>query len=167
MKKEIYFAGGCFWGLEKAFKMVNGVTETTVGFSNSNTPSPSYKLVCTGTTDSRETVKIIYEEEEVSLNRLLDYFFLCIDPTQKNQQGHDIGTQYQTGVYYTDEADLPLIRERFDEEAKKYPVFYVELRKLENFFDAEDYHQDYLDKNPQGYCHIPLDIYKRIREMQK
>lgn len=154
MKKEIYFAGGCFWGMEKVFQIVPGILDTTVGYANGHTINPTYEEVCTDTTGFRETVKVIYDNEQVSLETLLDVYFLCIDPTVKNQQGHDIGSQYQTGVYYVESEDEPFLKDYFNHVKNSYPAFYVELTKLQNFYDAEEYHQDYLIKNPNGYCHI-------------
>ena len=165
--KTIYLAGGCFWGMEKAFQQLSGVRETTTGYANGNVDNPTYQLVCTDTTDFRETVKVDYEPGEISLEKLLTAYFICIDPTVRNQQGHDIGSQYQTGVYYVDDEDLPVIEKAFEEEKKKYSKFHVELKKLENFYDAEEYHQDYLIKNPNGYCHISLDTYRKLRELNE
>ena len=92
---------------------------------------------------------------------------MCVDPTVRNQQGHDIGSQYQTGVYYVDDEDLAVIEKAFEEEKKKYDCFFVELKKLENFYDAEEYHQDYLIKNPAGYCHLTLDVYDRLKKLNE
>lgn len=152
--KTIYLAGGCFWGMEKVLKIVPGVVSTSVGYANGHTEAPTYEQVKTDTTGFRETVKTEYDENKVSLKQLLDIYFLCIDPTVYNQQGHDIGSQYQTGVYYDNEEDGELIRRVFEERKSIYPVFAPEADPLRNFYDAEEYHQDYLDKNPHGYCHI-------------
>lgn len=155
--KEIYLAGGCFWGVEAYYKRMNGVEDTEVGYANSRMESPSYKEVCTGRTDAAETVKIIYDEEKITLEEILKALFKVIDPTLINRQGPDIGSQYRSGIYYTDEGDREII-EDFIENVKgdyKMPIA-TEVMKLENFYEAEDYHQDYLDKNPDGYCHIKL-----------
>ena len=165
--KTIYLAGGCFWGMEKALQQLDGVKETTTGYANGNVANPTYQLVCTDTTEFRETVRVEYDPAEISLQKLLKAYFICIDPTVRNQQGHDIGSQYQTGVYYVDDEDVPVIAEAFENEKKKYDKFYVELKKLENFYDAEEYHQDYLIKNPNGYCHISLDTYRKLAELNK
>lgn len=155
--KEIYLAGGCFWGVEAYYKRMNGVEDTEVGYANSRMESPSYKEVCTGRTDAAETVKIIYDEEKITLEEILKALFKVIDPTLINRQGPDIGSQYRSGIYYTDDSDREII-EKFIENVKddyKMPIA-TEVMKLENFYEAEDYHQDYLDKNPDGYCHIKL-----------
>lgn len=155
--KEIYLAGGCFWGVEAYYKRIDGVEDTEVGYANSRMESPSYKEVCTGRTDAAETVKIIYDEEKITLEEILKALFKVIDPTLINRQGPDIGSQYRSGIYYTDDGDRETI-EDFIENVKgdyKMPIA-TEVMKLENFYEAEDYHQDYLDKNPDGYCHIKL-----------
>ena len=165
--KTIYMAGGCFWGMEKALQSLTGVIETTVGYANGDVENPSYQLVCTDTTNFRETVKVVYDPEVISLEKLMKAYFICIDPTVKNQQGHDIGSQYQTGIYYVDDEDLEVLEKAFANERQKNEEFYVELKKLENFYDAEEYHQDYLIKNPTGYCHISFDTYRKIRELNE
>lgn len=157
--KEIYFAGGCFWGTEKVFQACPGVKETTVGYANGHTDNPTYIEVCTDMTGHRETVKVEYEPEEINLTTLLQVFFLVIDPTVRNRQGNDIGSQYQTGVYYSDPNDIALLETVFDEKKQQIKPFFVELKPLNHFWPAEDYHQDYLDKNPNGYCHItPVEM---------
>lgn len=159
--KEIYLAGGCFWGTEHYFKQVRGVVATEVGFANGATENPSYVQVKTGTTGFAETVHITYDPDLVSLDLLLELFFKAIDPLSLNQQGEDIGTQYRTGVYYVDAEDVEAIRKAFAAERSKYSVpLAVELLPLQNFFTAEEYHQDYLDKNPGGYCHIPRALFE-------
>lgn len=159
MLKEIYFAGGCFWGTEKVFKEVPGVKATTVGYANGHTDNPTYREVCSDTTGHRETVKVEYAPDEISLEKLLQVFFLVIDPTVENRQGNDRGTQYQTGVYYSAEEDAVLLEAAFEKKKKEIDPFYVELKPLEHFWTAEEYHQDYLEKNPGGYCHItPVEM---------
>jgi len=160
--KKICLAGGCFWGVEEYFSRINGVESTTVGYANSTVENPSYELVCTGTTDAAEALMLTYDENVVSLNRLLTYYFSVIDPVSVNRQGPDRGTQYRTGIYYTDESDLETINLRFLKEQTKYDEkLAVEVTKLKNFYDAEEYHQDYLKKNPNGYCHIDLPPMKK------
>jgi len=155
VKKIIYFAGGCFWGLEKLMQSIPGVTDATSGYANGRQGAePNYKTVCTGETGFRETVRVTYDPAAVSLETLLFAFFSVIDPTQKNQQAHDIGTQYQTGVYYTDDDARQTVEAVAAIERERTQPFYVEIKALENFYEAENYHQDYLDKNPTGYCHI-------------
>jgi len=160
--KKIYLAGGCFWGVEEYFSRINGVESTTVGYANSKIENPSYELVCTDTTDAAETLMIIYDENVVTLSKLLTYYFDIVDPVSVNRQGPDRGTQYRTGIYYTDESDLEKINLRFHKEQTKYDEkLAVEVMKLKNFYEAEEYHQDYLKKNPNGYCHIDLPPLKK------
>ncbi|MBQ1505636.1 MAG: peptide-methionine (S)-S-oxide reductase MsrA [Erysipelotrichales bacterium] len=167
--KTVYLAGGCFWGTEMVFKSLHGVVNTSVGYANGNPEivNPSYKLVCTNTTGYKETVKVVYNPEIISLDVILEAYFLCIDPTLKNRQGNDIGTQYQTGVYAEDEEVLENARKYFEEEKKKYPVFYTELEPLTVYYDAEEYHQNYLAKNPGGYCHITKHEMEQVRELDR
>lgn len=154
-QKEIYFAGGCFWGTEHFLKQIKGVTSTQVGYANGNITNPTYKQVCSGNTNFAETVKVVYNPQEVELPLLIDLYFKTIDPTSVNRQGNDRGSQYRTGIYYTDKADLPVIKARVEALAKNYSKpLAIEINPLSNFYQAEDYHQDYLDKNPGGYCHI-------------
>lgn len=156
--KDIYFAGGCFWGIEEYFSRIEGVTDTEVGYANSKVENPSYELVCSGMTDSAETVKIIYDENIISLENLLEKLFLVIDPTLLNRQGNDIGSQYRTGIYYNNDEDFKLINSYIDKIRHNYDKdILTEVLKIKNFYPAEEYHQDYLKKNPNGYCHIKLD----------
>lgn len=151
----IFFAGGCFWGTEHFFKKIKGVKSTEAGYANSVVTAPTYKEVCTGATHAAETVKVDYDPEDVTLPFLIRLYFMTIDPTSINRQGGDHGTQYRTGIYFTDPAQEPVIRQTVAELAKDYTApIAVEIMPLGNFFPAEDYHQDYLDKNPGGYCHI-------------
>ena len=162
--KQIYFAGGCFWGTEHFFKQINGVVKTETGFANGNTDSPTYEEVYTDTTGYAETVHVTYDADIVSLELLLRMFFAAIDPTSLNKQGHDEGTRYRTGIYYTDATDLPLIEQIYAEEQSKYAQpLVVEKQPLKNFFPADDYHQDYLDKHPDGYCHLPKALFDFAR----
>lgn len=155
MNKSIYLAGGCFWGVEEYFRRTDGIINTRVGYANGDTLMTSYyDLKRTG---HAETVEIVYDDNILPLNRLLALYFSIIDPVSVNRQGGDSGTQYRTGIYYTDEADRAVIdivmdgvRARCDK-----PVA-VEVEPLKNFIEAEDYHQQYLAKNPGGYCHIKL-----------
>ena len=168
--KEIYLAGGCFWGTEHYFKQIDGVRETEVGFANGNTENPTYEEVYTDTTGYAETVKVVYDETKVSLRFLIDMFFHAIDPTLLNRQGHDVGTRYRTGVYYTDDSERTEIERIFNEKRRQYdkPVV-TEIAPLRNFFPADEYHQDYLVKHPDGYCHLPFELFefaKRAREKE-
>ena len=168
MTKEIYFAGGCFWGTEHYFKQVRGVVATETGYANGNTESPSYEEVYTDTTGFAETVHIVYDPAQVSLELLTTLFFRSIDPTSLNQQGNDIGTRYRTGIYYTSADDLPTLKRIYDDiERTIGEPLAVELEPLRNFYPAEEYHQDYLDKNPSGYCHLPYTLMIMAREANK
>lgn len=158
---EIYLAGGCFWGTEHFMKLIDGVKETCVGYANGHTENPTYKEVCSHTTGFAETVHVKYDKEVAPLDFLLDLFFMTIDPTSLNRQGGDRGTQYRTGVYYTDEADLPVIKAALEKLQARYTAkVVVECEPLKNFYPAEDYHQDYLDVNPGGYCHIDVSLFQ-------
>ena len=163
--KEIYLAGGCFWGTEHYFKQVRGVVETETGFANGSFANPSYKQVKAGDTGFAETVRIKYDPEAVSLELLLDLYFKSIDPLSLNRQGEDEGTQYRTGIYYTDASDLPVIDKIYGaaEAAAGQPLA-VEKLPLQNFYPAEEYHQDYLEKNPSGYCHLPAALFEFARK---
>lgn len=165
---EIYLAGGCFWGIEHLMKQLRGVVDTTVGYANGNTDAPTYEQVCTDRTGFAETVRVYYDAGRVGLDAILGLFLIAIDPTSVNKQGEDEGTQYRTGIYYTNPADLELINAKMDELAERYnkPIA-VEVKPLANFYTAEEYHQDYLDKNPGGYCHLPLDIFEIARRFKK
>ena len=167
-EKDIYLAGGCFWGTEHYFKQIEGVVETSVGFANGHTSNPTYKEVYTDTTGYAETVYVKYNPDVVSLEFLLRMFFKAIDPTSLNKQGHDEGTRYRTGIYYTTDEDLPIIEKAFAEEQKKYQQpLAVEKLPLQNFYSAEEYHQDYLDKNPTGYCHLPQSLFEFARNAKE
>ena len=153
--REIFFAGGCFWGVESYFSQVPGVRSATVGYANGVTANPSYQEVCTGKTGHAETVHLVYDPDQVSLQTLTEHFFLIINPLTLNRQGNDSGSQYRSGVYYTDESDLELLQQVRDAEQEKYTApIQTELLPLRCYYLAEDYHQDYLEKNPGGYCHI-------------
>ena len=155
MKKEIYLAGGCFWGTQKFFDQFDGVLETEVGYANGPTANPSYQDVCAGSGHA-ETVKIVFDDDIVCLPELLSWYFMTIDPLSYHRQGMDKGIQYRTGIYYVDPTDLPILEKCYAAEQKKYPrKMEVELLPLKNFYPAEEYHQKYLDKTPGGYCHIP------------
>lgn len=154
--REIVFAGGCFWGVEAYFEKVYGVIETLSGYANGS-GVPNYKDLCAGYFDHAEAVKIRYDEEKISPYYLICHFFRVVDPTTLNRQGADIGRQYRSGIYFTDPSEEERIRklvELYTRDYKKPLV--VEIEPLRNFYEAEAYHQDYLKKNPGGYCHIPL-----------
>ena len=164
-EKMIVLAGGCFWGVEKAFKALDGVLETTVGYANGFTDNPTYEEVCRNETGYKEAVKVVYQPNVVSLSTVIRAFFLCIDPRQRNSQGNDIGSQYQAGIYYVDEKDLDDIKPVYTNERMKYDRFFVELEPLKNFYTAEEYHQDYLDKHPFGYCHITSYEMEEVKKL--
>lgn len=155
MIKEIYLAGGCFWGVEAYFKDIEGVESTLVGYANGNTENTSYENLYK--TNHAETVELIYDGKEESLERILEYFYYIIDPFSINKQGNDIGSQYRSGIFSNDEKDLEFSRKFLDQKQKNEErKIQIKVEKLENFIKAEDYHQNYLEKNPNGYCHINL-----------
>ena len=165
MDREIYFAGGCFWGTEHFFKQINGVTATQVGYANGNIENPTYEQVYTDSTGFAEVVKVAYDPKVVSLEMLLDLFFKTIDPTSLNQQGEDIGTRYRTGIYWVNSEDEKAVTEALSELQRNYekPIV-VENEPLKNFYSGEEYHQDYLDKNPSGYCHITPELFELAKK---
>lgn len=162
MKKElssIYFAGGCFWGVEEFFSRIPGVERTEAGYAQSRVENPDYRAVCSGQTGAVEAVRVEFDPARISLACLIQNFMKIIDPFSINRQGNDIGTQYRTGIYYVDDAERTAIDAAMAEEQKKYArPFAVEVQKLRNFYPAEEYHQDYLKKNPAGYCHIDFSV---------
>ena len=152
---EIYLAGGCFWGLEEYFSRISGVLQTSVGYANGQVETTNYQLI--KETDHAETVQVVYDEKAVSLREILLYYFRVIDPLSVNQQGNDRGRQYRTGIYYLEEADLPTINTVVrEQELLIGRKIAVEVEKLRHYILAEDFHQDYLKKNPGGYCHIDV-----------
>lgn len=153
----IYFAGGCFWGVEGYFKRIVGVVETQTGYANGNTVNPTYQQVINDSGHA-ETVKIDYDENILSLEELLLHFLRIVDPYSVNRQGNDFGVQYRSGIYYTNEDQASRVNrvlEIFEEKEGRKTA--IEIMAIEGFYDAEEYHQDYLDKNPNGYCHISLN----------
>lgn len=169
--KDLYLAGGCFWGTEHYLRQIRGIETTEVGYANGdpftvlNPDSPTYEEVCTDMTGFAETVHVIYDPSVLPLKLLAQLFFKAIDPISLNQQGGDMGTQYRTGIYYTDNSDREPLQQVFDEEQLAYSQpLAVELLPLSNFFTAENYHQDYLLKNPTGYCHLPIDLFLFAKE---
>lgn len=163
--KEIYLAGGCFWGTEKYFSEINGVVETEVGYANGKTNNPSYEDVCHRNTGHAETVKVVYNSNKLSLNFILNLFYEVIDPTSINKQGGDSGTQYRTGIYYVDSNDRNIIVGSIEDLSKKFtkPIV-IEVLPLQNYFPAETYHQKYLDNNPFGYCHIGKEKFQKAKD---
>lgn len=158
----IYLAGGCFWGLEKYFKLIRGVTDTQVGFVNGHTENPTYKEVYTDTTGYAECVKVVFDPAVLPLEKLLEFYFMAIDPTSENKQGEDRGTRYRCGIFYSPDspADMAVIREIHDRKEKEFGRIFVETGPMVNYTPAEEYHQDYLQKNPGGYCHLRPELYE-------
>lgn len=153
--KSLVFAGGCFWGVEAYFKQIEGVVFTEVGYANGTTVSPTYKEVTSGSGHA-EAVMVMYNSEIISTKRLIELFFEIIDPTTLNKQGNDVGVQYRTGIYYENNSQYSIIEKEVENLELKYDEDIVlEVKPIKNFYRAEEYHQDYLDKNPNGYCHIP------------
>lgn len=160
----IYFAGGCFWGTEHFFKQIDGVTDTEVGYANSVIPHPTYREVCTGQTQAVEGVRVVYDTAKIALPYLIRLYLMTIDPTSVNRQGNDAGTQYRTGIYYTTADQQRTAIAELDKEATRHSrPLAVEIKPLINFYSAEEFHQDYLDKNPGGYCHIDPRLFEIAR----
>lgn len=157
--KKLWLAGGCFWGIEAYFRQLKGVADTVVGYGQGSTESPTYQEVCTGRTGHAEICEVTYDENVLSLSKLLEHFFRVIDPTSLNRQGHDAGTQYRSGVYYSAEEDRDIILDYINKMQPYYnqPIV-VEVEPLGRFFTAEEYHQRYLEKTSEGYCHINLGL---------
>lgn len=159
---SIYLAGGCFWGVEQYFALVPGVLDAVSGYAQGHVEHPSYQEVCTGTTGHTETVRVVYDPGRVSLGHLLELYYDIIDPYSLNRQGNDRGPQYRTGIYYTSEEDGTVAREFIaSKQAAAGQRIVVEVEPLTAFWGAEDYHQDYLEKNPFGYCHISRDKFQK------
>ena len=155
---SIVVAGGCFWGVEAYMSRINGIAQTKVGYANGTKENPTYDEVCNGDTGHTEACLISYDEGIISLNEVLNKFWGIIDPTALNRQGADVGSQYRSGIYYTDKIDLDVILRTKDEVQNRNSKRVVtEIQPLVCFYDAEEYHQKYLQKNPGGYCHINLD----------
>lgn len=153
--RTIYLAGGCFWGVQKFLDQFEGIVRTEVGYANGPDKAPTYEDVCRGSGHA-ETVRVDFDEGRITLEQLLRNYLMIIDPTSVNRQGHDVGLQYRTGIYYTDPSMIDTIMMLYDEEQDKHSrPLAIGVEPLENFFPAEEYHQKYLEKNPHGYCHIP------------
>ena len=152
--KTIYLAGGCFWGVEHYFQLAKGIIETEVGYANGTKDNPKYEDLKHGLDDASETVRIVYDENVISLEKILELYLRVVDPYSVNKQGEDEGVQYRTGIYYIDENNKDVILNYFAKVLNK--DYKIEVKRLNKFFKAEEYHQDYLNKNPQGYCHINM-----------
>jgi len=160
--KTIILAGGCFWGVEAYYKKLKGVLNTQVGYANGNYPNPTYEEICDEKATHAEAVLVQYDEKIITLDKLLEHLFRMIDPTTVNKQGHDEGIQYRTGVYFEDKKDEVIAKQYI---TKRQPEFKkpiaLEIQPLRGFYDAETYHQDYLDKNPKGYCHVDFRVLRK------
>jgi len=166
-KNVIYLAGGCFWGIEHLMASIPGVIDAQSGYANgTGEQDANYEAVCSKDTGFRETVRVEYDPEQVSLDALLLAYFYVIDPTVQNRQGHDIGPQYQTGIYYTNDDAKETVERIADIERIRSKEFYVEIGPLLNYYPAEDYHQDYLKNNPLGYCHIPAEEIRLFSQLR-
>lgn len=177
MTKTIFLAGGCFWGTQHYLNQINGILETQTGFANGAPEydervaagdGPSYEEVYTDRTGFAETVRVVYDPEVLSLKKLLELYFLCIEPTSVNRQGEDEGTRYRTGIYYIESEDLPAIMEVYHEVEHGYSnPLAVEVEPLRSFHAASEYHQEYLEKNPNGYCHLPEALFEMARKANR
>ena len=159
--KEIYIAGGCFWGVQRYYLLLNGVNTTEVGYANGNYKDPKYQELLTGKATHAEVVYLTYDPKIITLENIVEHFFRFIDPYSLNRQAGDIGLQYRSGIYYVDSKDKPIIENfirNFEKTHGRKTV--VEVRALENYSKAEEEHQYYLCKNPDGYCHIDLGLIK-------
>ena len=166
MNKTIYFAGGCFWGTARLFSLVPGVIKTVAGYANSKVPAPSYEMVCTGETGAAETVEVVYNPDAVGLADLIMLFFRSIDPLSLNRHGNDCGTQYRTGIYYSDTTEAPVVEAMVAALQRRHSTpLALEWGVLENFYPAEEYHQDYLQKNPGGYCHVNPALFNEAKNL--
>lgn len=166
MNKTIYLAGGCFWGTAHLFSLVPGVSGTVAGYANSSVANPTYEQVCSGATHAAETVRVDYDDDTIGLTDLLTLYFRSIDPLSHNRQGGDVGTQYRTGIYYTDPADQPVVEAQLATLQRRHSrPLAIEAGPLQNFYPAEEYHQDYLMKNPGGYCHVDPALFREARTL--
>lgn len=159
MKKEIYLAGGCFWGVEAYFKLVKGVILTEVGYANGNKENPTYQELKRHLVTHAETLKLEYDSNVLPLEKIIEHFLRFVDPYSIDKQGEDIGHQYRSGIYYIDDSDRVVIKKYLDLNLNN--GYKIEVLPLENYYPAEDYHQDYLYKNPDGYCHVNLNLVKK------
>ena len=156
MDKEIYIAGGCFWGVEEYYSQLKGVIESVSGYANGTKENPTYEEVKSGQYNFVECVRIKYDDNIISLEKILEHYLRFIDPYSLNKQGEDIGIQYRSGVYSNSLEERKRIKEFFDNTLKK--EYLIEIKELENYYLAEEYHQQYLKKHVNGYCHINLNL---------
>lgn len=153
--KRIVVAGGCFWGVEEYYRRVKGILTTQVGYAQGSVENPTYQQVKTGMTQHAESVYLTYDSNVISSTKIMELLFRIIDPVSLNKQGEDEGTQYRTGIYCIDESDMKIAYQMIEELQKNYEdKIVVEVEMLDRFYDAEEYHQKYLVKNPTGYCHV-------------
>jgi peptide-methionine (S)-S-oxide reductase len=159
MKNEAYLAGGCFWCLDAAFRMVRGVDQVESGYAGGNTENPSYEEVGTGNTGHAEAIRIVFDNQYIDYKEILEIFFALHDPTTLNKQGNDVGTQYRSAIFYVDDEQKKIAEDILIEVSKIWDDKVVtELVKLDKFYRAEEYHQDYFNKNPEsGYCQIIIN----------
>lgn len=159
--KEIVIGAGCFWGVQEYYRRLKGIESCRVGYAQGSLNDPTYEEVCSGRSGHSESCFITYNENEITLNQILDHMFRIIDPTSYHKQGNDIGSQYRSGIYYIDSIDREVIT-KFIADRQKTMVnkIVVECEELQKFYDAESYHQDYLIKNPSGYCHVNFNVIK-------
>lgn len=164
--QTIYLAGGCFWGVEAYFQQLKGVLKTEVGYANGNSENPRYEDLVNHRVNHSETVKVVFDSDAISLIKVLEHYLRIVDPYAINRQGHDVGIQYRSGVYYINEKDKSVIEDYFlKQNPNPKRPYAIEVTKLTNFYRAEEYHQDYLLKNPFGYCHV--DLRKIAKEERK
>ena len=158
-QQVIYLAGGCFWGVEAFISRLKGVNQTEVGYANGRDLAPTYEKVCTGRTGHAECVKVTYNPKIISLEEILENFFKIIDPYVLNRQGPDIGTQYRTGIYWQEDSQKTIVLKFLSAKQKlSSKRIRTEAHAIGSFYPAEEYHQKYLEKNPQGYCHVDLNL---------
>lgn len=161
MEKRIVIAGGCFWGVQEYYKRLKGVIKTTVGYVNGNIKNPTYEDLKMMKATHAEACEIYYDDSVISLEKILMHMFRFIDPFSINRQGGDVGLQYRTGIYYQEREDLDIIKQFISKMEEKYQrKVAVEVEKEVGYYLAESYHQDYLSKNPYGYCHVNLGLIK-------
>lgn len=156
--KKIVLAGGCFWGVEAYYKKLKGILDTNVGYANGNYANPTYEELKRHKATHVEAVELYYDENEITLVKILEHLFRFIDPTSLNKQGGDIGVQYRTGIYYETEEDQQIIEAFMKAQKMKYGKIMVEVLPIQGFYLAEEYHQDYLDKHIDGYCHVNMNL---------
>lgn len=159
--EKVSFAAGCFWGVEHAFKQLAGVTKTTCGYQGGQSENPTYEDICKKETGHAEVVLVEYDPEVISFSRLLEAFFFMHNPTELNRQGPDVGTQYRSAIFPTTDDQTAM---SMDKIRSLGPTVVTTIEEFDKFFDAETYHQHYLAKNPGGYCHIGLDVFKKLKE---